>query len=433
MGRLYRRLGDPTEALIEATLLDAATTYLDGQTVSLDLTRGAAGDGSAGLSTNTATVTVGGEAPPPRHDDSLRVRLTDYGAALVADLAGNVTASQVQPRWFGRVGRQNVTDFGPARRETQIIAADWLTEVSRAAVAADTLDYPTVPVLVADALTRAQLPAGVPITLVLDPPGSLSDGLVWNAALTMPVAWSDLTQTFLTDVGHCLYVRRDGSPAMTSLARLAERAAAWSADTSEPLTRRQSMSPTQWEQPTANPAVVKWTTLEPRPGGVTEVPHEFRIGSGARPVQEDVIDLNAVEPFDYPSVTEAMHARGHRAGSWAYTVPTVSVDVLRLLSSAVPGDRRQAGQLLTLEPFDPIALSYDWPDPVIGLHHVTSISETITRDRWDITLGLAPTLHVTGEPSPAVPGRTWDTAYPRTTDWDTPPATTTWANAPEGA
>lgn len=420
-GRLYDLLG-ATEALFTASDGDAGA-WDDSRLSTLSLTRGAGADGP-GILTGTANLTIGGQALAPRHDQTLYVRLTEYGATLVAALVGNRSAAQVRPRWFGRVARQNVNDtHRTAAVATQITAADWLTELARASQTAPGVSSgDKFPAIMTAAISAASLP---PFWTVTQDP---VDNTSWIESVGAGThTWADISEKFTADAGTLVQQARDGGFLVRNLVSRRDAALAWDPETTEPLTRRQCLSPAGWEQPISNPTTVKWSYSL---NGAAAVNKTYRKGSSTRTIKETVTNVSAVVYFRTSSSVDnfnmSMEGRAYRLGGWGYRVQSVTVDLLRLLSSTVEADRRLAGQLLTAEPYDPVVLTHDWPDEVKGFHYLGEITEDISRDRWDLTLQLIPAVQLLGsvaETFVTPAGLTWDTGRPLTETWDTVPDT----------
>ena len=104
-----------------------------------------------------------------------------------------------------------------------------------------------------------------------------------------------------------------------------------------------------------------------------------------------------------------------RALEWdgSYSIPSVEIDLLHLITSPRRYDRDQAARLLTMEIGDPVYLSGDWHHQLQGIHFATGITENITGAGWSLTFSISPAQTVVGSVSPTVPARVWDSAtYP---------------------
>lgn len=412
--RLHRLLG------ASAALFDV-NGWGDDDLNSLTLTRGAGSEGP-GILSGTATVTIRGRQLAPQHDEPLQARLTSYGADLVAALIGNRTAVEVRPRWFGRIARQTVSDTHRNNTvATHITAADWLAELARAEQPAPGVasgnNFPTI---LLKAVEAALLPPFW--TIIQDPTVNNS----WIRSVGSGThTWEDISEAFTADAGTIVHQTRDGSFRATNLVGRRDAATAWDINTSQPLTRRQCLSPAAWEQPVSNPTTVKWSYTVAGGAGVNK---SYRKGSAVRTIKETATDVAAVVYFptaeSVANFNMSMEGRAYRLGGWGYRVETVTLDLLSLLSSTVEADRQLAGQILTAEPYDPVVLTHDWPDEVKGFHYISEITETISRDRWDATLRLVPAVHLLGSVAETftVPdGLTWDTGRPAGETWDTIP------------
>lgn len=421
VSHVWRALG-ATEPVWEVTT--TTDTYRDDRVASIATTLTC--DPAGALSEAAAEVTVVGAAPPTM-DDPLTVQLTDYGATLLPTIFGQGAAA-IRLRYRGRIADRTVTDYGnPAdalRATTTLSAQAWHAQA--AVLGESPTTYPAGTSL--DTIARDIMPVGLfPVVAA----GVLADAYSPHGYLTADLALSKADAIGrLAEVGYQWSARRNGSLRAATCTGRYEQGQALPAAVADgstvPLMRRQVVAPAQWAQTPTTPRVypVTWTNA-----GVTSV-LQFGAMSARRAVIREE-PYNSTWMRDGGDLVPASAlAKGARTTDTGYAVQAVTLNVLALLRTGIEWDRRIVGQVLALEAGDPLALSYDWPPEVAGIYFTTSIAEQITPTSWTIALELAPHAAMTGQPSPAVPGPTWDTAYPATTTWDTAPATTTWESTP---
>lgn len=100
---------------------------------------------------------------------------------------------------------------------------------------------------------------------------------------------------------------------------------------------------------------------------------------------------------------------------------SVELDMIHLLSSTAPYDRRIAAQVLGMEVGDPVMIGGDWPATVQGIYLANKITEEITPDSWRLTLGLQSARDVLGwnwSEYLDVPSYTWGQMNMRAVTWD---------------
>lgn len=412
--RLWRALG-ATEPLFQ--VITGNQELYDSDLVALTLVRGS--DQVAGIHPAAASVTHRGSSLPLGSDSDLGVYLSGYGATLVADL-GWTTFAQVQARWVGRVAAHTVSDVRDERATTTLTCNDWLSRL------ADIGTWPgpfTAGAEITDLYEAAlgwDTSFGSPLPPLEAPVG------MWDRIRTppAPLTYADLGGLWTTEVGVAMLTTRANKVRVRNLTQLAATGASSTPTTgTELLTRRVCRSPVTWGT-SFQPSQIIEAKLH---DGID--PYVYP-DPGGRPPISTTGSLSVVSHSrrHFEAITDTAHyavdAEHERVNGLGYTIPEVTVSLRRLLSSPHAPDRRLAGQLLIMEQLEPVLLGYDWPAPVRGIHFAHTITETITRDDWTMTLGLVPDRLAVGTTLVAgddLAGDTWATGRPYEETWDTVP------------
>lgn len=398
-----------------------------------------AGTTMAGLSTAGATVEVTGYQGylQPEDTTTFDISLTAYGGLLLSRLTGR-SAESLRPRFRGRGTAHDITDTSDGNRTTKmrttLTAQDWasfISQLDKGALARRS--DPNLWRLYRSLFARA----GIPGAFTLEAWGTRWHWVRFRDAEpdTKVISTSDVLSKYLQDVGNFIRQDRNGYPKAWSHDHLQAIAADWRAFTPDPLQRSQVLSPVTWRRPATIPKSLWWQQTA-TVGDQTETGLGYSYTpSGTlvtRSVTLDMLHLwdIAWEPgAEGSGYTDAMRARYHREKATDLILDTVTVDILRLIERNQGTDRAVAGHVLNLNHGDPITLGYDWPSEVRGVQFAQKVSHKITRDQWTVSLDLVPAPHVTGLAKPAdLAGRTWDTAYPQPTQWETP--STSWEASP---
>lgn len=403
--RLYQSLA-PTAGVVEVRYAEESP-LTDDRLAQVTIHRGRGGaDPFTGVTPSTATI-VTPTQEPLRGAQPVTVRLTD---ALTSQLIGHTLADRSpQARFAGRVGIQAVTHRGPGRYTTTTQAA------SRTALLPDALDYIYTPAKGNNlGLVTGQLlaPQGQthPAPVVLGNQGYY--GQVELPPAGAPVA--QLLPRFTAETGIMVRDTRLGRPEVLHIPYLEAAAQTTLAD-HLPILAGHTLAPSSWRQ---------GRELDPKTwhiaftNGAGQVQTEGAAGNPLDPVV--TLDRTWVRYPDYTQPARFIAAR--RATEWGtlWALEALEFDLLHLLTSPGEYARRTAGQLLGLEVYEWVGLAGDWPEPLRRLHLVTGIDETITATSWRLKLSLAPYPFVTGQPSPVVPPRAWDS---HTHPWPTEPNT----------
>lgn len=430
--RLWRKLG--ASAPVARCYTEHAGDLLDDRLVSLTMTRG---DGNpAGFVTASADVRVKGTLPAVTASSSdLRVVLTDHALERLTALTGR-DISHLRYRYAGRTAGQTVTDDGDhdrARTTTQLSSASWSTRVKDARRGGTfTTDAYNVRDLYQSVYERswsAGAAAGnIPMTFV-----DLSSGLYGRRFTpedgpVIDVTAGDAWGKYAADLGILIRTTRTGAIEVLSSDALDDRRTRWASYAPHVVHRSHVLAPIEWQQRITTPGTLRYSIK--RDDGTT-VATSISIGtdpaSAAWPLED--LDLTDLIVVNEDTLAAAMTARVSRSALEQFSLTSVTVDLLRLLTGS-PAHRDIAAQLLAMEIGDPVPISNDWPDAVDGVYHAVTLRERMTRTAWELEVELLPTTHVTGRPSPSVAGQTWDTAYRRDAVWDDAPSITRWETAP---
>lgn len=396
ISRLYRSL-KPEYALFRFTT-EQGTNLTDGAITGVTIKRG---DGDTGTGVTPSTLEVGFSGfAAVQSGNHCSVRLTTYGAELIADRTG-ANANVIKARFAGRIGKQTVDDRG-RRQRTTMLAASWTAQLGHVTQMYSPTVGENIATVISELMTSRALPH-------LEPPTRLATpdqyGTVHQLENTQ--TWSDIGK-WTTDLGLTIRETRAGGQQLTTHAQR------WQAALDNmgywlPVVRAQALAPATWAQD---------SETIPRNQLLTW-------GSGAGTNSAEFGDVD--NPYKVVVEHDLTHARFNnedqvrsegfrlRALEWesSYSIPSVEIDLLHLITSDRKYDRDQAARLLTLDVDDPVYLSGDWHGNLQGVHFATGITESITPSGWSLTLTLAPSHLVVGTVSPSVPARVWDSAtYP---------------------
>lgn len=394
-GRLYRvleRLGISTPLL---QITGDTFSVTDNQITSVSISHGGT-DPSPGIQPSTCETVL--QRPSwIKTGEGLAVKLTDAAATGIAARTG-IPALRFTERFTGRVGRQTNTDT-PRGLSARLTAASWSAQLSRTNVEF----WISAQVRVHDAIRYLSTPAAVPQI------NFIRYGTFDTIAADIPDAsYRNTIASLTSEIGVLVRDTRAGALEAWALPYRKTWAEQQLAN-SYPLTRSQAISPATWEQPNEDlPAKVRADWIAP------DATVKSRSAGGT--------DTSIVDRHDWTHIREQTDALNMRFDSLVYQewnrvfrIPSITVDLLYLLSSDKAYHRGQAGMILSLNAGDTIGLSGDWYKDLQGIHVVSGIDEKISQNEWTITLSLIPHLLVFGGASPAVPALIWESAtYP----WD---------------
>lgn len=410
--RLWKRLG-ANRPIFSVWSEERPGDILDDRHItSITLNRGSSVFGEQEHTIEVSTITYNSTwVDLPIHCD-----LTTYGMDRLNAIIGVYDA--IRPRYFGRVGKQTIDDDG--KWKSTYFGSKWQRQLSNSDRVGNQISGKPVKYLY-DHFMNPSDPR-----LAYTPPPQFSSpspdyGVMVNDydLGTAKIPYSDFSRKYFTDPGFYVQNMRIGADRVWTLKRRWEIAQS-KLPTMIPLTRSQVLSPSQWGQPNEDHATnhrIVW-----RQGGQTQY---YFVGPDVNDVRIPITDHD-ISYIQFPDRYQAEHlgfvSYGQERTDAPWRIPTVEIDLLRLITSPAPSHRSQARQLLALEMGDPIFLSGDWHPSLQGVHFATGITEKISANEWRITLLLDPSIAAVGAWSPAVPARTWESAqYPwndETRKWD---------------
>lgn len=397
-GRLRRVLGNGT--MWNFSMYSAAMSAYDGDIQTVTIRRGKSGRGG-GVHPATMEITVNGAPVLGLAGSNVRFFLREEPAARLAARVGT-TAAAIATRYTGRIGQSSVEDTG-RRFATTYSAASWITRLNHSPKAAFPKAGQDLKRVINDLTHQLDSPlAGVNVTFHGD-----FDTL---AADDTPLLFKDGITKYTADLGLLVRETRGGVSQVLTLPYRAAHAAA-AMKTAIPLIRSQAISPARWEQRNEwPPQIIDYQITNPNGAVVTRT---AQISTGSGETAERVAkDWSYIKP-----TTDQLsrHAYGmvYETNTRQYSVPSVTVDLLHLISSPNQYHRDQAGQLLAMEAGDPVFFAGDWPDLLRGIHFAEGVTETIGPDTWTLELSLVPHSHAVGDTTPVVPARVWESAVNR--------------------
>lgn len=416
--RLWRKLG-LTEPLVRVWSEDDAELDLTDHNVkSVTISRGS---GSPSFGPQPHTLEVSTSVPRGvRTGKRIHCDLSTSGAALVGSLISS-SPELIAKRYFGRVGRQTIDDaggFDGSKWQTTFYGASWQAQMNNT----DAEINEVAGTQLKSFLQQLTAPLGVGLPWIPpseSPAPETQYGSI--AASGDPVAYRDGMRRWATDLGTYVQNCRDGHDRFLPMQYRWDRAVSrLESGLAIPLTRSQAVSPATWDQ--AQESMIRthqvlWTGADGPESMVTG-------GDTDNPNRSVVLyDLrHARWSFNDYQPRHVAYAAANQERNTGYDLPSVTIDLLLLMTSPHEYHRHQARALLQMEMGDPVYLSHDWHPYLRGIHFATGIDESFSPNGWDITLSLAPSISTLGEWTPDIPPRVWDSArYPwndETREWD---------------
>lgn len=407
VSRLYRRLPSVPRPLFRV-YFDGQLREDDDSITGITITRG----GSSPFGVTPSTIEL--EVPRSWFADQLNgttVRVIVPNAAEVAALGGPAFYSgHVYDRFHGRASIVRITDNGRRRAQTVMLGSSWIAQESASKHRATLTTSYRIDQAIEALLYRS--PSFYPWAILGGTPSDRIGARIEDAAYQSDI--NRLTADFRVLVTQT----RSGAAQLRMLDEQKQRAEDRIVSTPH-LTRSQALTPARMEQP--NESNVKKFRFEYRNDDGTLASTERWDETTITPDAEtETIDWTHLAPAQ-GSGSHFEHAvRGmvYENSTRAYRIPSITVDLLMLLSSENAYHRAQGVNLLSLEVGDTVNLSGDWVYALRGVHFVAGMTERITGAEWSMTLTLWPSIWVLGERWLDIPAQTWDAA------------TNTWANDP---
>lgn len=387
-GRLYRALSMLPRPIFQVEATGNAP-FTDERVSSVIMRRGTDGP-DEGVNPATCEVRLPFLRPTTVGGD-LDVTMTAAAASALAARIGGSSAPLLH-RFHGRIGPQEIEDIAPGKRTTTISASSWLTMLS---------------------YSRRTYTAGSGASLanaiqyfMLDPLAPLKSLTPPDTSSTLEGDQSgrfrDVAGKLIGDIGMTVLEDRFGNVrVLTRQQRLADAAGY---DDVPPLARSQAISPASWGQPFE--AYIETYGVEfLTPAGAERLEVADIGGPVLQPTE--ILDWTHLRlgPDDQWRFIQALQ---HRRRTNAYSLNSVTIDLLHLISSDDPFHHEQARYLLGLEAGGIVTLAGDWYADLVGVHFATGITERITADEWSLELHLEPYRNIVGLPTPTVRPRVWD-------------------------
>lgn len=411
-GRLRRTLDPIIGAMWAFAMYSLPTDGLYEDVIQSVTIRRGKSERGGGSHPSTMEISLAGRYTTQASGHNVRFFLRDPAAVLLAAHLG-ASSTAIAPRFTGRLGASSVEDTGK-KFSTTFSASSWIAQMNYSTASyTPTADTPVLSVIAG--LSQAQEPLrGIDMYLF-----GASDYVAVDGE---PTLFSDGIGKYAADIGILMQETRDGKTNVFGhLWRIANAVAKVSTDI--PLTRSQAISPAQWEQQNERPpAIINYKITNSSNGPAVRT---VDIPSPTGELREVVdLDWSHVKLIDADNqLYREAYALAYESNDRQYRVPSVTIDLLYLISSPFSYHRQQAAQLLTMEAGDPVYFSGDWPAPLLGIHFAEGITEQIDYNNWTIELSLVPMNHAVGYMhTTPIPARVWESAtYPwnnETRKWD---------------
>lgn len=398
-GRLRRTLEPITgTGAVFGLYSEPLGTIYDDDLTGAVMHRGKSGRGG-GSHPTTLEVGLLGVHPSSANGHNARFFIRELQADKLGPFLG-VSSASIMHRFAGRLGQSTVDDTGNDFHTTYG-ASSWIAQMNLS--------------------TRTTIPrGGQGIRSVLDDALDLTNpgrglnvsyyGKFDTISTTQDAqGFKELKSLLGSDIGILFQETRDGRTRIMGHPYRADRVEAQLAATI-PLTRSQALTPAKWEQRNEAPAIRIVYKITNPSGNVDTRAAEIAASPGHR----ETVDIDwSYMKIDHSGgqLAQEAYARVFETNIRKYQVPSVKVDLLKLISSPNQYHRDQAGHLLRLEAGDPIGFANDWPYHVRGVQFVEGITETIDCNQWTLDLSLVPQDQAVGRSDePAIIGRTWDSA-----------------------
>lgn len=398
--RLWRKLGAKDQLF--RTHTGAAGSNWDGTITGISITRGS-NTAEPNVPIATCQYTVKGEY----HDiigSRSTVEMTDYGANLVASLAGNINPQDIKTRFFGRTGIVTIQDSSPTKKMTTIQSSSWLSVAKQSKFTPAITVGKRVGQIAGEAIAIPNLRDVYSVRTY----GNYRD-TVFSVDDQKPVGFGPVVEKYGLATG--LQIVEINQRREIQLWTLEERAEAIKkAATSAPhLTRSAAISPAKHSQ-----NIDQWNYLyevKVHNSDGTLATLSFPTPVDGNYIEKKDIDLTYIRR-NTPQVYLFASALWERTTKVKVTPESITVDILALLTSESKHHRHQAGYLLALNPKDPIFFSGDWQDYLRGVYTAEQIKETITHKSWTIELLLFPAQWTLGQNLDAIAPapQTWEAA-----------------------
>lgn len=375
--RLYRRLADRLALPLFRLTVNGWENQDDNTIQAVTINRGL-GQPGGGVAVTTLEVDVAGDfAQAPFTGSSIRLVINDTTALRYLTGVLGRPATDFADRFRGRVGPIEVPDNGNGRTmSTKLTCSSWISQEAYSG-RKRTLTRPT---FLNDAVQQLMYAEGRLYTMHSYGERDVLYETIENTT------YGDEINKLTADYEILIGDLRNGDARFMYLPWRVEQAAA-RVYTQAPLMRSQVIAPAKWEQANETYAT-KYEIRFVGPDGNMTGTTRYSQSSLAPAADTRDLDWSYIQSrtnhWDFAS-----RAIIYRQTTNRFAIPSVKVDLLRLLTSDNPYDRRVAGELILAETGDTVNLAGDWPNLIGGVYVITGMTEKITPDEWSINMSLA--------------------------------------------
>lgn len=398
--RLYRKL-KPSQPLFVAS--DSSTgNHYDNQIHSITITRGSDSP-EPGLPVNTCTYSIKGEITNIIGART-HVSLTPYGANLIAKMAGNIQASAISERFWGRTGIVSVTDHSPKKKSTSIASSGWLAMMKKSTYSPFISGGMKTGIVIARAANFQNVSALFKATV-----HGTFDTIINNTPSNEKRNFESVATRYGTDLG--LQIREIPGKREIQIWTIQARKDAITqiAKTAPHLTRSAAISPATHSQTLDAWNVTRKITVTNASSGTDHIRFKPQVDNSFLTTEE--LDWSYVRQ-ETQQISQYATAYEYRTLYLTMRPESITVDLLYLLTSESEHHQHQAGYLLALQPGDPVFFSGDWQPYLRGMYLAQQIKESVTPNGWSLELSLWPSEYILGDkmreiwPKP----QTWEAA-----------------------
>ncbi|MDO5618018.1 hypothetical protein [Kocuria sp.] len=415
-GRLYRRLH--TGVGMVAVNTEQLGTLSDSAVTSITLHRGSdSPDG--GLHPSTLEVVAPGALYTGNNTQAyFRLQTTFANRIAALDPTKATSGTQIRDRFIGRVGATEVEDRGGLASKgftTTFKAAHWSSLVMGASRKVQPTKGETVNDLLKRALKHTDLGSKIG-TVGIGGPDTIAATTEWTKA-------SEVIDTYGAGTGTQIREMRQGDLWILPIGRRRFELFSTVA-TTLPVLRAEGIAPARWSQPIEAANRRLSITRVVSSGAPYTQDWPFPLANPASLAEPELVDWSnivAQTESPYEHYRYYMNALNQRYNVPVTRLQSVRFDLIRLLTSTVPYDRRIAMWLLKLEVGEPVLIGADWPAAIQGAYTAQGITERMDKDTWEIELALHSVSSVMGvlySERPTIPAYTWDQVR---TPWNSTP------------
>lgn len=402
--RLYRHLADRLALPLFRMTVNGWDRQDDHTIESVTINRGL-GQPGGGVAVTTMEADIAGDfAQSPFTGSTARLVINDTAALRYLTGVLGRPATDFADRFRGRVGPIEVTDNGNGRpMSTKITCSSWISQESYSG-RKRTLTRPT---FIDDAVRDLMYAENRLYTMHRYGDRDVLYETIENTT------YSDEINKLTSDYEILIGDLRNGDARFMYLPWRVQEAAN-RVHTQAPLMRSQVIAPATWEQSNETYATKYEIRFVGPDGNMTGTTRYSQSNLAAAAETRD-LDWSYIQSrtdhWDFAS-----RAIIYRETTNRFAIPSVKVDLLRLLTSDRAYDRRVAGELILAETGDTVNLAGDWPNIIDGVYVITGMTETISPDEWSIDMSLSTASAALGTVLSDIPGQdeipplVWDQA-----------------------